>query len=264
MSRALVTSVAVLALAGLFFVFFQSAKQVPFLEGVNPFADDPYDAVGSFAIQAAGALALLSVVRALGFLTSGDRASLLARTQLASVLCVAITLAADAIAMARHADVWWAKPGGTALAVMIVALACLTAAVGIVCARPPARSWSALPVAVCVAAALGLFLYPEATRSSLAGAFAAIAAGIVVLFVPLRVLVTALVAREAPPRRRRFPVEWALVLIVALAIGLGLATAEAGSEGGLRPGVIFIFIGFEAAAVLFGYAVMRRPLELTL
>jgi hypothetical protein len=45
-------SALVLLIAVWFYLFFQINKQSPFVEA-NPFADDPYDAVGSIAIQVA-------------------------------------------------------------------------------------------------------------------------------------------------------------------------------------------------------------------
>jgi hypothetical protein len=255
MSRNVSNSVAVLALALAFWAFFQASKQLPYLASSNPFAEDPYDAVGSFAIQAAGLLAALAVVRSFGYLTGGDRDRLLVRTQLASVLAVGITLAADAIALVRHG-------GDFVLVVLVVGLACLTAAVGWLCRRGVSGGSYRLALIVCAVAALVLFFYPEGTRSGLPGALVAIAAGIVVLFVPLRFLVTAMVPGETPRRRA----EWWLLLPAALVTGMVVAIAES-TEGGGAPRLLpvaAIFIGFEVAAAAVGYALLRGPLELTL
>jgi hypothetical protein len=51
-------------LAVLFYLFFQISKHNPALSHVNAFAEDPYDAVGSFGVQLAVFTALLSLVRA--------------------------------------------------------------------------------------------------------------------------------------------------------------------------------------------------------
>src|SRR5207237_9864288 len=51
-------------LAALFYLFWQINKHQPALSQVNAFAEDPYDAVGSFGTQLAVFTALLSVVRA--------------------------------------------------------------------------------------------------------------------------------------------------------------------------------------------------------
>ena len=47
-----------------FLAFFDNSKNIPLLAVVNPFAEDPYDAVGSFGIQLAFFAALLSLIRA--------------------------------------------------------------------------------------------------------------------------------------------------------------------------------------------------------
>src|SRR6266849_4361493 len=51
-------------LAVMFYLFFQISKHQPALSQVNAFAEDPYDAVGSFGTQFAVFTALLSLVRA--------------------------------------------------------------------------------------------------------------------------------------------------------------------------------------------------------
>jgi len=58
-------------LAVLFYLFFQISKQQPDLARVNAFANDPYDAVGSFAVQFALFVAVISLIRALRRYSSG-------------------------------------------------------------------------------------------------------------------------------------------------------------------------------------------------
>ena len=262
MTRARLNSAAVLALALVFWLFFQSSKQIPFLSAVNPFADDPFDAVGSFAIQAAGVLALLSVVRAFGFLSAGDEGRLLARTQLAAVLAVGITIASDAIGLLRHPATWSAKPGGLTLVALLAALACLTAAVGVACVLAARRHTSRPPfaatAATCVVAALVLFFYPQGV-GGVPGALAAIGTGILALLLPLRVLATAVVPGDTAAAGGGYRMELIAVVVVAALAGLGAAVADS-AEGG----AVFVFISFELAAALVAYALLRRPLHLTL
>ena len=52
----------VLLLVGVFGVFFQVSKARPFGD-INPFAQDPYDAIGSFGVQAALVVGVLSFAR---------------------------------------------------------------------------------------------------------------------------------------------------------------------------------------------------------
>jgi len=49
----------------LFFLFFQLAKREPF-RSANPFGQDPYDLVGSFAVQIALLIGVLTCARAAG------------------------------------------------------------------------------------------------------------------------------------------------------------------------------------------------------
>ena len=57
-------SLLVFVLAILFIICFDKSKHVPFLKQTNPFAVDPYDAVGSFGIQFVFFVAFLTVLRA--------------------------------------------------------------------------------------------------------------------------------------------------------------------------------------------------------
>ena len=49
----------------LFILFFDFSKHNAALAPLNPFLEDPFDAVGSFAIQLSGAAALLALLRIL-------------------------------------------------------------------------------------------------------------------------------------------------------------------------------------------------------
>jgi hypothetical protein len=59
-----VSALLTFGLAILLFPFFDICKHAPALALVNAFAEDPYDAVGSFGIQLAPFLSLLAVLRA--------------------------------------------------------------------------------------------------------------------------------------------------------------------------------------------------------
>ena len=88
-----------------FWIFFQINKGGPFRE-INPFGVDPYDAVGSFAVQGAllvGILTYARVLRTLG--DSSQQASkgrLILRGNGFVLTAIWITLAADAIAVILH------------------------------------------------------------------------------------------------------------------------------------------------------------------
>src|SRR5690349_4013890 len=103
MSRSVkVSALLTLGLAILLYLFFDKCKHVPALSGVNPFADDPYDSEGSFAVQLAPFFALVSMLRAFRpYRTDKDRDRqlvLYTRAAYFSWLAVALTLVADTIA----------------------------------------------------------------------------------------------------------------------------------------------------------------------
>ena len=109
-------------LAVLFYLFFQASKHDLALSPVNAFADDPYDAVGSFGVQFALFTALLSLVRAFrpyqSEQTLDGQKLLLLRGEYFSCLSVAVTLVADVVAMLRHSSVWIGLPAGDMLAML--------------------------------------------------------------------------------------------------------------------------------------------------
>ncbi len=90
-----------LVLAVVFTLFFQVNKGGPLRE-VNPFLDDPYDAVGSFAFQGALLVGLLSYARALRIRhepVQGHKAGLVLRGDALVLLAVTVTLAGDSAAV---------------------------------------------------------------------------------------------------------------------------------------------------------------------
>ncbi len=90
-------------LAVVFVLFFQASKQVPALARSNPFSVDPYDAIGSVAIQVALVVAGLTWVRAARYwgLSSVPLRQLrfMLRGLAVVVLSIALTLAGDASAI---------------------------------------------------------------------------------------------------------------------------------------------------------------------
>ena len=76
---ALLTAVAALA----FLLFFQFTVHDPVLAPILPFYQDPFDAVTTFGVIAAGLLSLLSVVRARRTTYTYRQSVLLARTEVA-------------------------------------------------------------------------------------------------------------------------------------------------------------------------------------
>jgi hypothetical protein len=290
--RSLISSVLVLALAAVFFAFFQLTKQVPELSSVNASAVDPYDAIGSFGVQTAAFLGALSVVRAFWWsrdgVRSNKREAVLAGTQVAAVLAVAVTLAGDVVAMLRHVPVWLGVPAGTAYASALLAVAVMAALVGFRvlagssrASGPPVPGAHAARVRAGIGAAVFVVVlasYPETVTSSIPGAMLTIVIGVVLLFVPVRLLTLALVprAREEPAaatRRRRPGLRgwrWALVAALGVLAGLALVAVELLAEAGTATPpplariavVVSVYVGVETSGLLIGYALLRGPLGL--
>lgn len=89
----------VFSLALVFAIFFQLSKGGPFRE-VNPFLEDPYDAVGSFAVQIALLVGLLTYARALRLrsdIAQSPKGRLIVRGSVLVLLAVAMTLASDSV-----------------------------------------------------------------------------------------------------------------------------------------------------------------------
>ena len=98
-TTALITFVAVV-----YWLFFQLNKGGPFRD-INPFAEDPYDAVGSFASQGALLVGLLTYARALRLCEDPTQASklrLILRGNSLVLLTALVALLTDAVAVLLH------------------------------------------------------------------------------------------------------------------------------------------------------------------
>jgi hypothetical protein len=96
---ALITFAAVV-----FYLFFQINKGGPFRD-INPFGQDPYDAVGSFAIQGALLIGILTYARALRLCDAPSQAAkirLILRGSGLVLFAILVTLIADVIAEIVH------------------------------------------------------------------------------------------------------------------------------------------------------------------
>ena len=108
--RLRINSLIVFVLALLFAFFFDFTKHNPLFAPLNPFAEDPYDAIGSFSFQAIlflGALSLFRAFRPYRKAQPSDEQKLfLVRTQVTIILSILVTLLGDLIAMVRHVSIW--------------------------------------------------------------------------------------------------------------------------------------------------------------
>ncbi len=187
-----------------FSLCFFAAKHRPALVRVAPFVDDPYDAVGSFAVQLAAVAAALSLLRALrGHVV--DRvpdapASRIVRGIVIAMLAFFVTVIADIVAMIRHPDVWLPSEAGRHLTIVLGILGLSTAggvamllrAARIAAPSLPPPAWGRA-AAITGGGALVLALYPEAWRHGVSGAILTATFGTVLLFFEVWSLALALV-----------------------------------------------------------------------
>lgn len=200
--RLKVNAFLTLVLAVLFYAFFQISKHNTALAQVNPFAEDPYDAVGSFGVQFALFAGLLCLIRAFRPYQSADTLKnqelLLLRGEYLLCLSVVITLAADIVALIRHPSDWISSPAGYLLAALTGGLTILAVLV-IWLIHYPARNKDAITrnawlkaIGITIVSILILAIYPESWRQSTHGALFTVLVGIAFLFVPLRAIGTAI------------------------------------------------------------------------
>lgn len=134
--RRFINALLAIALAAAFYFFFMFTKHDAALGKIIPFANGPYDAIGSFAVETTLFLSLLSCVRSIrlyrGRKQEAEQQVFLARTQMGIVLTVLLTLIGDIVAMIRHLSQWTGQSATTELLLMLVGMAILTLITGIV------------------------------------------------------------------------------------------------------------------------------------
>lgn len=288
--RLRINALVVCILAALFYLFFMASKHVPALSSANAFAEDPYDAVGSFGIQAAALLCILSLLRAFrpyrARAPSEEQKEFLGRTQMLAVLAVAVTLACDIVAMARYPSIWIGSTVGKELAALAGFLALFAILPGILVHYSlPEKSLRARPgagkraVAVSLVGILILAIYPDTLRQSTLGALLTVIVGAILLFAPMWAWGIFLVPYGEKIERKgtRVFYEWwrnhkshlGLVILFGAILGILLLSSEFIIEGGGNEMnmarlafIASIYIGLETTGLLIGYGLLSRPLGL--
>lgn len=282
-----INAAVVFLLAVLFYWLFMFTKHDAALSKIIPFGDDPYDAVGSFAIIIGILAALLSVFRAFRPYSphgaSIEKRAYLARAQTCVVLAVFITLVSDAVAMGRHASIWKSAPqrnellallAGMAIVAILVESLIRRSAKEIVSARA-AASW-ARAASVSLAAILLLAVYPERLIEGTATHLLTVVVGALILFVPMRPLLTVLVPYEASSAvgeatagKRSFARRnaWGIVLLIGAILGAFFFAGEMseGAGGMSIRRIAFVgavFVGLSATGLAIAYAFLGIPLGL--
>jgi hypothetical protein len=278
-------AVLVFGLAVLLFWAFMFAKHDPALRNIIPFGDDPYDAVGSFGVIVGILSALISLVRAYRpypeLRPSIAERVYLVRSQVAVVLVVLATLAADAVAMARHPSMWTGSasrntlivlPGGLTIAAIAVYSVIRASQQNL--PKTDSSPWKRAGISVLLAILILVF-YPERLIEGTATHLLTIVVGAFVLMAPMPPLLAALAPYPAggagvettrtPGRFSSAKYRWGVVLLVGLLTGFGALAAEM-QEGGSLPSVgrlLFVasvYVGLGTAGIAIAYAFLAEPL----
>jgi hypothetical protein len=149
MKRLKFSALLVLGLSILFYFFFDFCKHAPVLGASNPYAEDPYDAVGSFGIFLAFVSAVLTMLRAFRPTQQNKPADgqivLYLRAETVALLSVVVTLAADAIGLGRAVVTKGSFPAAIPLAGILGGMTFVTLGAAWIFLRA-ARSMEILPV----------------------------------------------------------------------------------------------------------------------
>lgn len=272
-------------LALLFYFFFMHTKHDVALSAVNAFAEDPYDAVGSFGIQAAFFCGVVCLIRA--FRPQGsegaslERRIFVVRAQMAAVLSVGVTLASDAVGAARHSSLWLDSSAGHRLVSLLSGMGILTVMVGMLVRRSArqmtlpnvANDWKKAAI-VSLAAVVALAFYPENLRRHFLGELLTILAGATILFVSIWAWAVALIPYRVAKKQNEsaVPVSWAhkyqwlIVAAIGILMGLFFVAGEASEGTGIPHAklalVVSVYLGVEITGVLIGYSFLGEPLGL--
>jgi len=282
------TALAVLVLAVLFNQFFMFAKHDPSVAAIVPFADDPYDAIGSIALIVSALLAVLSLFRVFKRQRPEPPSVLskvfLARAQAAVPAGVLVALGADLIAMVRHQSLWAEMPAARELIASMAGMAAISIAVlflvrasvrgiGFVAAHRESRR-TAVVLLVCVAV---LAFFPEDIIRNVFLHFLSIVAGFVLFLASQAALSVAILPyRTAEDRIEpvvsqwyfRPSIQWSAAAILGLAIGAYALIGEVFVENaGIVPFrqvlvVAAMFIGAGTSGMLIAFAFLKEPLGL--
>jgi hypothetical protein len=199
-------ALASLLLATVYYLFFQASKHISSLAQANAFAEDPYDAVGSFSAQLVPFLALLSCLRAFrpyhSEMQAANQRSVIAHTRMLGAIAVALTMLADIIALTRHPLIWTPTLQGRYLALASLGLLLWSAIQGWYAAEEfrqsfNRRNWT-LSAAGIAAMITALALFPETLRHTIAGALVTAFTGGVTFIVPLGIIASQLSAHQHP------------------------------------------------------------------
>lgn len=252
---------AVAGAAVLAWVLFQLGKQ-PAFSAANPFARDPYDAVGSIALQVALLAAGLAYARSLRMRSHPLRhhhPNLILRGNVVAILSIGVTILAGTVAAVLNpeppspdARLLMAGLGGMALVTVYCAAAVMHAFRGLPAVAPPAN------LTLCDAID-DLWMFVRVPVSRLRALLPERWVWLVLTFHAER-----LFARIASFDPRRHPWRFACAAGIAAGSCLCLAELQEGLPPSLPVGLLAtsIFLAGETLAVLLGFALLGGYLGL--
>lgn len=282
----LINALIPVGLAVAFYFFFMTTKHDAALSKMIPFAFDPYDAIGSFTLETAVFLGMLSFIRTIRLYRKGkqevEQKVFLARTQMGVVLAVFLTLVGDAVALLRHLPQWTGHPATNELLLFMVGMVLFALVVGILVyfsarniglPRIP-RVWEKGTI-VFGAMVVILAFYPENLIISNVGELFTVVVGALLLFVPLWALGDALIPYTLEKQEQKNVLvqakyQWIVVILLGICIGLFVVLGESTESGkGIQLfqffrhiHVVLVYVGIEVFAVLIGYSFLRKQLGL--
>ena len=254
-----------------FGAFFQLSKRSVFAD-VNPFADDPVDAIGSFVMQLAPFVAVFTLARVarVAQTPTRDRCRLILRGNYLALAAISITLLADTW-MELQQPSWNISIWGQLLVIGLIVIAALTAiaSVATLSARHTARS---------VRLPIGSSDHGEALAEALDDLWllASVVLHWIDRLIPLlhkplnwiEKIGTGVVRKvtDAPLiGARQHP--WRFCLLISLAAGIALSTMHAVGEGPAAnlTTTLFVagfFIAAEFTSVFAAYVILGGFLEI--
>ena len=198
-----ISTLMIFGLSIIFYLFFDFSKHTPVLATTNPFAEDPYDAFGSFGIQLTIVSALLMLIRVFRPYTNGEmppaQLLLALHSGCVSLFSISVTLVADVIGLVRPFLVGGVFPAAVPLFVLLTGMSLLTLATGWTFAHTAHGKDPSTPRHLIRAgiisgmAILFLAFYPQTWRnSSVPGAIFTALTGMVILFITVREIAVAI------------------------------------------------------------------------
>jgi len=259
-------SALVFLAALLFYLFFQVNKGGPLGE-INPFAVDPYDAVGSFAFQLALLVGVLTYARALRLQSDpalASRSRFILRGNLLALFAILATLLADALAVIQTRRVletlqvsfWGQVLLGELVGMFVLELVCIAALLAIFAPLSLPDPPRDLTPADAIDDLWALARLPVQRASR---------------WLPQELVEWVdgfnsdrLFARIGWIDPRRHPWRFALALSLTAGLLLYVAQFQEGRPPSLPVGLLLagIFIGAECAATLLGFALLGGYLGL--